>query len=95
MSSKQLFLETKAENFKNYINSFSPSPSVKTYIDGFSNDQLIPTIVAKLIPLATMGGFDSAATKLIEELVIPEAKTEEVKNKIIAYMNMFVNLVLA
>ena len=95
MSSKQLFLETKAENFKNYINGFSPSDSVKSYIEGFNNDQLIPTIVAKLVPVATMGGFDSVAEKFINELVIPEGQKAIVKNKIIAYMDMFVNLVLS
>jgi hypothetical protein len=93
-TSKQEFLVTKAQNFKKYIDQFDPSTNVKEYMDGFSEDQLIPTIASKILPLVSLGVVDESAQKLLDELQVPEDKKNEVKAKIMAYINMFASVLM-
>ena len=93
-TSKQDFLVAKAQNFKKYIDQFDPSTSVKEYMEGFSEDQLIPTIASKILPLVSLGVVDESAQKLLDELQVPEDKKSEVKAKITAYINMFATVLM-
>lgn len=94
MSSKQEFLEAKAENFKKYVYQYSPSQEIQEFVAGFSKEQLIPTIATKIVPLLSMNLVDSTADQLLAELTVPDNKKEEVKNKIIAYITMFAKVLL-
>lgn len=94
MSSKQDFLEAKAENFKKYLYQFEPSDKVKDYVAGFSRDQLIPTIATKIVPLVSMNATETGADALLAELTVPDDKVAEVKAKILAYINMFATVLL-
>jgi hypothetical protein len=93
-TSKQDFLVSKAENFKKYIYQFEPSTLVKDFVAEFSEDQLIPTIASKIIPLVSLGLVDETAQKLLAELRVPEDKKEEVQKKIGAYINMFATVLM-
>ena len=93
-TSKQDFLVTKAQNFRKFINQYEPSTTVKEYMEGFSEDQLIPTIASKIMPLVSLGVVDESAQKLLDELQVPEDKKSEVKAKITAYINMFATVLM-
>lgn len=92
--SKQEFLESKATNFKAYLERYNPSDKVRDYITHFSSDQLIPTIATKIIPLKAVNGIEASAAQLLQELQVDEGDKDAVKNKIIAYMNMFASVVM-
>jgi hypothetical protein len=94
-SSKQEFLEAKAANFKKYITGFNPSPKVVEFISAFQSDQLIPTIATKLVPIVASKMTLVASLDLMKELEIPDEKKDEVQQKICAYMQMFVEVLLS
>lgn len=92
--SKQEFLETKGKNFKKYIFEFQPSDKVKEYLDKFKEEDLIPTIATTLLPVFSTNSQEAMVSKLMEELKVPEERVSEVTQKIIAYINMFCNVLL-
>lgn len=91
---KQEFLESKAKNFKKYLFEFDPSDKVKDYLDKFKEEDLIPTIATTLLPVFSTSNQELMASKLMEELKVPEQRVSEVTLKIVAYINMFCNVLL-
>lgn len=91
---KQTFLETKAQNFKKFIELYSPDTEVREYMDSFKPEKLIETITTVIVPLVSLNQLDSSADELIKHLTIPESSTAEVKKKIIAYLKMFNDVLL-
>jgi hypothetical protein len=92
--SKQEFLESKGKNFKKYIFEFDPSDKVKEYLEKFKEENLIPTIATTLLPVFSANAQEVMVSKLMEELKVPEERVKEVNLKIIAYINMFCNVLL-
>ena len=93
--SKQDFLESKAVNFKKFLFEYEPSDKIKEFIDSFQADSLIPTILTRVVPLVSAGAQEATADQLLEELIVPEEKKEEVRAKIVAYLNMFSKIVMS
>jgi hypothetical protein len=91
---KQEFLESKAKNFKKYIFEFEPSDNVKDYLDKFKEEDLISTIATTLLPVFSTSNQELLASKLMEELKVPDQRVSEVTQKIVAYINMFCNVLL-
>jgi hypothetical protein len=91
---KQEFLEAKASNFKKYIESFSPDTEVKEYMDNFNPATLVETISSTIVPLAQLKQLDSSADELMKHLNIPEPSKPDVKKKIVAYLQMFNDVLL-
>jgi hypothetical protein len=93
--SKQDFLESKAVNFKKFLFEYEPSDKIKEFIDSFQAEQLIPTILTRVVPLVSAGAQEATADQLLAELTVPEAKVGEVRAKLIAYFNMFSKVVMS
>jgi hypothetical protein len=91
---KQAFLETKAQNFKKFIELYSPDTEVKEYMDSFNPEKLIETITTVIVPLAQLNQLDASASELMKHLTIPESSMTDVKKKIIAYLKMFNDVLL-
>ena len=91
---KLSFLEGKALNFKNYIESFTPDDEVKGYIDSFKPELLTHTITTIIVPIVQFGSLDDTVGELISHLKVPDVQKEEVKKKLKAYLQMFHDVLL-
>lgn len=95
METKQQFLITKAKNFRSYIDQFEPSADVKAYADSFKEENLIPTLIAVVVPIVKAGAVQSAVSDLLKQLNVPVDKKAEVSAKLVRYMEMFAEVVLS
>ena len=91
---KLSFLESKALNFKKYIESFEPDDEVKLYINDFKPEMLTQTITTVVVPMVNLGQLDSMVSELVTHLKVPDAQTAEVKKKLKAYLQMFNDVLL-
>ena len=87
--SKVQFIIEKAKNFKAYLESYSPEDSVKVFIDGFDENMVLPTILTAVVPVVKAGKAGSAVLDLMKKLNVPDAEKDEVKTKLVRYMEMF------
>jgi len=93
MASKQEFLEAKAENFKKFLMGLEPNDASRDFLEKFDKKTLIPTILTQLVPLVSAGLHKKIVGEILKGLVIPEGSEEEVEKKIIAYFEMFCDVV--
>ena len=89
------FIIEKAKNFKEYIHSYKPDESIQVYINGFDEKMVVPTILTAVVPIVKAGKHESAVLDLMKKLTIPEGKEEEVKTKLIRYMEMFAKVIMS
>jgi hypothetical protein len=89
------FIIDKAKNFKDYLNSYKPDESIQVYINGFDEKMVIPTILTAVVPIVKAGKQESAVIDLMKKLTVPEGQEDEVKNKLIRYMEMFAKVMMA
>lgn len=87
------FILEKARNFKDYLQSYKPDESIQVYISGFDEKMVIPTLLTAVVPIVKAGKHESAVLDLMKKLTIPEGKEEEVKNKLVRYMEMFAKVI--
>jgi len=90
---KVSFILEKAKNFKAYLSEYSPDASIQPYIDGFDEKMVVPTIITAVVPIVKAGKTESAVLDLMKKLKVPDEKHEEVKTKLIRYMEMFYKVV--
>lgn len=84
------FLTTKANNFRDYINSYGPDDDIKKWLAAFNPLFIKPSVLSFLVPASKLeGGLLKAASKVVEKLTVPDDKKEEVTNKIHRYLTMF------
>lgn len=95
MTSKQEFLEAKAQNFKKYLLSFEPNEQAKEIMEKFDTKNIIPIILTQLLPLVSAGLHTSTVSEIVTGLKIPDGKEDEVKSKIVKYFEMFCEVVSA
>lgn len=88
------FLESKAMNFKKYIESFEPNDTVKQYIDTFKPELLAQTISTVIVPIVQLGQIEYTVDELMTNLTVPESNKPDVKKKLIAYIQMFNDVLL-
>lgn len=91
---KLSFLESKALNFKKYIESFEPDATVKTYIDDFKPEMLSYTLSSVVVPIVKLGQLDSTVAELVTHLKVPDGQGDDVKKKLTAYLQMFHDVLL-
>jgi len=89
------FIIEKARNFKEYVHSYKPQESIEAYINGFDEKMVLPTIITAVVPIVKAGKQESAVLDLMKKLTIPEGKEDEVKNKLVRYMEMFAKVVMS
>jgi hypothetical protein len=94
MSSKQEFLEAKAENFKKFLLQYEPNDASKELMDNFDKTKLVPTILTQLVPLVNAGLHTKIVAEITKGLTIPEGKEKEVESKILKYFEMFCDVVV-
>jgi hypothetical protein len=87
------FIIEKAKNFKDYLHSYKPEESIQVYINGFDEKMVVPTILTAVVPIVKAGKHESAVTDLMKKLTIPEGKEDEVKTKLMRYMEMFAKVI--
>lgn len=93
MSSKQAFLEAKAENFKKFLLQYEPNDQSKDFMEKFDKTTLVPTILTQLVPLVNAGLHTKIVGEIIKGLTIPEGQEKEVESKILKYFEMFCDVV--
>jgi len=88
------FLESKALNFKKYIESFNPDSEVKSYIDTFKPELLAQTITTVIVPIVQLGQIEYTIDELMTHLTVPESNKSDVKKKLMSYLQMFNDVLL-
>jgi hypothetical protein len=92
---KETFLIQKGKNFREYILKYSPEKDVLEYMEKFNEENLLVSITNLLIPIKLSGASDFVVGELMSRLNIPAQETDEVKQKIIRYFNMFADVALS
>ena len=94
--SKHAFLSAKADNFRKYIESFSPDAQAQALMNTFNPVMLLPTIMTHLAPAAKAGALPVLADQLMQHLTgVPESDRAAVRDKLIRYFQMFVEVATA
>lgn len=88
------FLESKATNFKKYVESFNPDETVKTYIESFRPELLSQTITTVVVPIVELGQIEFSVDELLGHLTLPEGSRPEVKKRLTAYIQMFYDVLM-
>ena len=89
------FIIEKAKNFKDYLQSYKPDESIQIYMSGFDEKMVMPTILTAVVPIVKAGKQEQAVLDLMKKLHVPENEHDEVKKKIIRYMEMFAKVIMA
>lgn len=92
---KNEFLLSKAKNFRAYISDFSPAPEIQQYLEKFDESYLVPTILTVVVPIVEANKTEGAVEDLMKKLSVPDDKKQEVKTKLIRYLDMFATIVLS
>jgi len=95
MSTKQDFLVGKAHNFKEYVLKYKPQSAMLSLLEGFNESMLIPTIAAVVVPIVKAGKQEAAVRDFMAKLDVPEQETAAVAEKLVRYLNMFSEVLLA
>ena len=91
--SKNAFLTEKAINFRTWIQSYSPDAEAQLLMSSFSEHLLLPTILLHLVPLSKSGQLDTTADQVLNILTnVPEDEKDQVKQKMIRYFQMFIEV---
>ena len=91
--SKNAFLTEKANNFRTWIQSFSPDAEAQLLMSSFSEHLLLPTILLHLVPLSKSGQLETTADQVLNKLTnVPEDEKVQVKEKLIRYFQMSVEV---
>lgn len=88
------FIIEKAKNFKDYLQSYKPDETIQVYINGFDEKMVMPTIITAVVPIVKAGKQESAVLDLMKKMQVPADEHEEVKKKIIRYMEMFAKVIM-
>jgi hypothetical protein len=91
---KQDFILQKAKNFKTFILKQNPSEEVSKFLETFDESKINYTILTTLVPIKQMKTEEIMVDDLMNRLNPPEGTREDVKNKILRYFDMFVEVYL-
>ena len=94
-TTKREFLVAKAHNFRAYLSQYDPHPDIKTYIENFKEDALIPSLLTLVVPVVRSGTQGGAVDDLMKKLKVPDGDKAAVRAKLIRYLEMFASVVLA
>jgi hypothetical protein len=94
-TTKRDFLVAKAHNFRAYLSQYNPHPDIKTYIDNFKEEALLPSLLTLVVPVVKTGTQGGAVDDLMKKLSVPEGDKPAVRAKLIRYLEMFATVVCA
>ena len=93
--SKQAFLSGKADNLLEYIKSYSPDAEAQALMSTFNPVLILPTILTHLAPAAKAGALPGLVLQLMQHLTVPESESAAVRDKLLRYFQMFVEVATA
>ena len=93
--SKQAFLSGKADNLREYIKSYSPDAEAQALMSTFNPVLILPTILTHLAPAAKAGALPGLVLQLMQHLTVPESESAAVRDKLLRYFQMFVEVATA
>lgn len=92
---KRAYLLSKAKNFRDYINKYTPADEIVAYMKSFNESTLLITLMSVVVPIVQSKTTASAVRDLMKKMSVPESEQAAVADKLARYLEMFAAVVLS